>query len=79
MRQTTRPRHLEYLGGFAGHIKWGGPMLDDTGETAVGSLLLVDFPDRAAAEALIADDPYSKAGLFESVVVRRARQIIPSP
>jgi hypothetical protein len=33
----------------------------------VGSLLIMDFADRAAAEAFAADDPYRKAGVFEGV------------
>jgi hypothetical protein len=31
------------------------------------------MPDRAAAETFIMADPYAKAGLFESVVIRPMR------
>lgn len=77
LRQATRPRHLEYLAGFRDRIVMAGPMLDDAGETSVGGLLIVDFPDRAEAEAFAQNDPYRKAGLFEAVIVRRWRQVIP--
>lgn len=77
LRQATRPGHLEYLAGFRDRIVMAGPMLDEQGEISVGGIMIVDFPDRASAEAFARNDPYSVAGLFESVVVRRWRQVIP--
>jgi uncharacterized protein YciI len=35
-----------------------------------GSLFIIEAEDMAAAEAFVADDPYSQAGLFETVVIR---------
>ncbi len=52
----------------------GGALLDAEGKPC-GSLLVVDVADRAAAEALAAGDPYAKAGLFESTVIRPFRQV----
>lgn len=63
LRAATRPAHLEYLAGF--EIEAGGPLLDDEGRMC-GSLLILDLPDRAAADAFVADDPYTRAGLFAS-------------
>ena len=40
-----------------------------------GSLLILDVADRAEAEAFAAGDPYAKAGLFESAVIRPFRQV----
>ena len=37
-------------------------------------MLIIDVDDRAAAEAFIAEDPFTKAGLFESVTVTRWRK-----
>ena len=34
--------------------------------------------NRAAAEAFVADDPYAKAGLFESVTIRPWRKVYPA-
>ncbi len=39
-----------------------------------GGVLIIDTDDRAAAEAFIAEDPFTKAGLFESVTVTRWRK-----
>jgi uncharacterized protein YciI len=49
-------------------------VLDPEGQPC-GSLLVVEAADRAAAEAFAAADPYAKAGLFESVVVRPFRAV----
>ena len=73
-RQATRPAHLDYLRGHEAALQFAGPMLDLEGNPC-GSLFVIDVPDRAAAEALAANDPYAKAGLFESTVIRPVRQV----
>ena len=35
----------------------------------MGSLLIMEFTDKAAAESFVAGDPYGKAGVFASVEV----------
>ncbi|EFG9941320.1 hypothetical protein BL470_005420, partial [Escherichia coli] len=35
-----------------------------------GSLVVIDVADRSAAEAFAANDPYARAGLFESVEIK---------
>ncbi|KIN65779.1 YciL protein [Sulfitobacter noctilucae] len=42
-----------------------------------GSMLVLDLPDMAAAEAWAAEDPYAKAGLFETVTLREWIQVLP--
>jgi uncharacterized protein YciI len=72
LRMATRPTHLEYLKAHQEKFVVVGPVLDGEGKPR-GSLYVIDMPDRAAAESFIAGDPYAKAGLFESVVVRPMR------
>ncbi len=79
IRAEHRPAHLEYLKGLGETIVAGGATLTDDGEGMTGSLLVVDVADRAAAEAFSADDPFTKAGLFESVIIRRWRKAILNP
>jgi uncharacterized protein len=74
LRMSTRPAHLTWLEGLASKIVTGGAVLDAAGNPA-GSLLVIDVADRAEAEAFAAADPYAKAGLFESSVVRPFRQV----
>ncbi len=73
-RLATRAEHLAYLAGHADSVVHGGPLLDPAGKPS-GSLLLVDLADRAAAEQLAARDPYARADLFESVVIRPYRAV----
>jgi hypothetical protein len=43
----------------------------------IGSLLILDFPDRLLAERFAANDPYAKAELFENVTIRRWKKVLP--
>ena len=70
VRADNRPAHVDFLKGHRTNLYTAGPTLDDDGQGMNGSLLIVDFPDRAAAEAFAAADPYAQAGLFESVVIK---------
>ena len=74
IRLATRDSHIAYLRSHAASLVQAGPLLDPQGRPC-GSLLLVDVEDGAAAQALTAGDPYGKAGLFESVVIRRYRTV----
>ena len=74
VRQAARPPHLDYLRGQETALHFAGPMLDPEGNPC-GSLLVIEAADRAAAEAFAAADPYAKAGLFESTVIRPLRQV----
>lgn len=65
VRLENRPAHVAYLKSSKA-IQQAGPLLDPQGEMA-GSLIILDVADMAEAQAWIADDPYGKAGLFESV------------
>ena len=75
LRLATRPPHLAFLTTNASRIVHGGPMLDTDGRPC-GSLLLIEAEDRAAAEGFAASDPYAKAGLFESTVIRPFRTVL---
>ena len=69
-RMTHRPAHLEYLKSKSAVLKAGGALLDDAGEKMVGSMIIIEAPDLAAAKAFAEGDPFKKNGVFESVVVR---------
>jgi len=73
IRQETRAAHLAYIA-ETGCVQMAGPFLDDAGDM-VGSLLVLDLPDMAAAQAWAAGDPYAKAGLFETVTIRAWKKV----
>ncbi len=64
-RLDNRDAHVAYLKG-SDVVSQAGPLLDDAGQM-IGSLVILEVQDMAAAEAWVADDPYGKAGLFSSV------------
>ncbi len=75
LRMATREAHLAWVGGRKDELKLGGPFLDEAGGMA-GSLLIVEEPDLAAAQAFSAEDPYTRAGLWRSVDIRPFRVTI---
>ncbi len=70
-RAAALDPHLEYLRASRRQIRFAGPLLADDGERPRGSLTLLDAPDRAAAEAWLAEEPYNKAGAFGEVTFTR--------
>ncbi len=46
-------------------------------DSAIGTLFLINVADQAAAEAFTNNEPFHKVGVFESVLVRRWRQMQP--
>ena len=80
-RQAARPAHLEGLKGNVanGKLVFGGPVFDDAqGETSkpIGSFLLVECATRADVDALIANDPYTKANVWQRVEIKPTRLVI---
>jgi uncharacterized protein YciI len=70
-REPLRQAHRDYLEQYADQVVARGPLKTDDGETVIGSALLLDVADRAAAEALLADEPFNKAGVYEQVTIER--------
>lgn len=78
-RRAARPAHLDYINGFGPRVKLGGPFLDQDRETPIGSILLIEADDRGAVDAILAEDPYVKAGLFAHVEVKEWRWVVNAP
>ncbi len=76
LRAANRPAHLEYLKANDAKIQMAGPILSDDGGAMVASLLILNVPAKADAEAFVAGDPYTKAGLFASVAIAPWKQVI---
>ncbi len=75
LRLANRPAHLDYAKNQPLII--GGPLLSDDGERMIGSLLVVEAEDRKALDAILAADPYVKAGLFDSVAIHPFKKVLP--
>ena len=69
-REQTRPAHRRYLRNPAPHrvrVILAGPVCDTTTQLMRGTLLIVEARSTEEVARFIADDPYSRAGLFVSV------------
>lgn len=75
IRADNRPAHLEYLKANAETVFQAGPLLDADGGM-IGSLIILDVTDMAAAQDWAANDPYAKAGLFASVELIQWNKVI---
>jgi len=69
LRDRVRPAHKAYLGTVAERIAFAGPLTADDGVAMIGSLLAIEFPSRAAAHAWLADEPFTRAGLYAGVEI----------
>jgi hypothetical protein len=78
LRMRARPEHLAFLEGLGKSMKLAGPFTDETGNPT-GSLVVIEAENRAAAEAIAAQDPYARAGLFQSVEIRPWKWVLGNP
>lgn len=53
-----------------------GPTLTSDGETATGSVHIVDLPDSGSARAFAFDEPNYQAGVYRDVLLRRWRNLL---
>ncbi|WP_296764414.1 YciI family protein [Sediminimonas sp.] len=74
VRKANREAHLAYID-ETGVVAQAGPLLDDDGGM-IGSLVILDVADMDAAQAWAAQDPYARAGLFESVEIVAWKKVI---
>lgn len=79
VRARHRSDHVSFLKHWGDAVSLAGPLLSDDGETMIGSLILLEVPDRATAERFISEDPYGHAQLFESVTLHPFKQVLRQP
>jgi uncharacterized protein YciI len=76
LRLATIDAHRNFLDGYPEVTWYSGPLFTDDNKNAIGSLRLIEFPDRDAALAYINADPYTKAGIFQSISIERWRPVV---
>lgn len=75
IRKANRDAHIAFLEDAGDRLLLAGPLLSETGEMA-GSLLVVDMESAADIAAWLDGDPYSNAGLFETVEITAFKPVI---
>lgn len=83
-RKGARDAHLQRLQELAkdGRVLVAGPHpavdADDPGPAGfTGSLVIVDFPSIADAQAWADNDPYVEAGVYAKVTVKPFKKVLP--
>jgi uncharacterized protein YciI len=83
-RREARPRHLARLQELdaQGRLKLAGPLpaidAEDPGEAGfTGSVIIASFDSIDAAKAWAADDPYVHAGVYDTMLVKPYRHVLP--
>ena len=77
-RMEVRPLHLEGMKKLGNHVICAGGLLDEAGKMK-GSVLIVDFADRAAVDAYLAAEPYVVAGVWEKIEVEVLNVVLVNP
>ncbi len=74
IREATREAHLGYLERHKDKVVLSGGLLSEDGQTRLGSVFIINVPDRKAAEAFSLAEPFRRAGLFQTTKITRMRR-----
>lgn len=74
-RMEVRPRHLEGMKELGKQIICAGGLLDDEGKMK-GSALVMEFPDRAALDKYLAEEPYVAEGVWKKIEVEAMNVVL---
>ena len=74
-RMEVRPRHLEGMKRLGRQVICAGGLLDENGKMK-GSALVMEFPDRAALDEYLANEPYVVEGVWQKVEVELMNVVI---
>ena len=74
-RMEVRPRHLERMAEISEHVLCAGGLLDENGKMK-GSVLVMEFQDRAELDAYLAREPYVVEQVWERIEVERMNVVL---
>ena len=74
-RMAVRPRHLEGMAKLGNHVVCAGGLLDEDGKMK-GSVLILDFADRAGLDAYLKNEPYVTEHVWEKIEVESINVVI---
>ena len=74
-RMAVRPRHLENMNRIKGKVVCAGGLLDDAGKMK-GSVLIMDFDNRAQLDEYLNTEPYITEHIWEKIEVEPMNVVI---
>jgi uncharacterized protein YciI len=76
LRDELLEEHWSYMDRYQAQMIARGPTLAHDGDTATGSVHILDLPGPAAARAFAFDEPNYQAGVYRDVLLRRWRNLL---
>lgn len=74
-RMEVRPRHLEGMKQLSSQVICAGGLLDEEGKMK-GSALVMEFPDRAALDEYLANEPYVIENVWQKIEVEAMNVVL---
>jgi len=74
-RMEVRPRHLTGMKALGKQIICAGGLLDEAGKMK-GSALVMEFPDRAALDGYLKNEPYVVEGVWQKIEVETMNVVL---
>ena len=71
LRKSNTPKHRAYLETRPIELVTSGPLMDDAGETKIGSFFLVEAQTRDEVEAFNRNDPLFAIGVWGEIRIHR--------
>ncbi len=79
-RTANRQAHIDYRKALGQGLVLAGPLFDNfDGSPAIGSMVIIEAPDKAGATRIAHEDPYAKAGVFAEIKVFAHRILVLNP
>jgi len=80
LRAPNREAHIAYRIALGPKLVLAGPLFDDFNDAPpLGTVVILDAPNKAEAKRVALEDPYYKAGVFERVDVYAHRILALNP
>ena len=73
-RESVLQPHRDYLGSKKNILVLAGATQTDDGNTAIGSLFVLNVNSRAEAKAFSDGDPFTQKGVFAEITITRMRR-----
>ena len=78
LRDAARQAHMDYIHARGDFIVFGGPLKSEDGPHSVGAVIILNTTSRDEAQAYVDGDPFTKAGVYESTVLRPFKKVLPA-
>lgn len=74
LRNEHLDAHRQYLAAHSHRLFFTGPQLSDDGARQIGSVFIVKADSRDEAQRFVEGEDLFRAGVFDSVTIRRIRR-----